>query len=207
MVRGISPSDVENRIFKQHAIRLRTGFRLFDVSKQVVGQMFVHGANVFISDLGSHHSSGNACVYYFLNILIDTTIGEPSLRSNNQQILMCTVGVALIYLILRVLTHILADRAHLKGFESGQYGSPPSITFWFRQAAVYVLSLTSMKLLVVALFALYPGIFKIGDWLLSWTRTGDNGDAIQVIVSVSYSLTKLSSLNLPALAQWAFSQS
>jgi hypothetical protein len=58
-------------------LRFLTGFRLFDVSKQIVGQMFVHGANVFISDLGSHNSSGNACVYYFLNILIDTTIGEP----------------------------------------------------------------------------------------------------------------------------------
>jgi hypothetical protein len=28
--------------------------RLFDVSKQVVGQMFVHGVNVFISDVGVH---------------------------------------------------------------------------------------------------------------------------------------------------------
>lgn len=39
-----------------------------------------------------------------------------------------------------------------------------------------------MKLLVVGIFALYPGIFKIGDWLLSWTRTGDGKDAFQVIV-------------------------
>jgi hypothetical protein len=144
--------------------------------------MFVHGANVFISDLGSHHSAGNACVYYFLNILIDTTIGEPSLHTNNQIRLTYTAGVALIYIILRFITYILADRAHLKGFESGQYGNPPSFAFWLRQAAVYVLSLTSMKLLVVGLFALYPGIFKIGDWLLSWTRTGDGKDAFQVIV-------------------------
>lgn len=49
--------------------------RLFDVSKQVVGQMFVHGINVFVSDLGSNHTEGNACVFYFLNILIDTTLG------------------------------------------------------------------------------------------------------------------------------------
>jgi hypothetical protein len=67
--------------YAEHRDLLRsTGFhsrvRLFDVSKQVVGQMFVHGVNVLISDLGSHHSAGNACVYYFLNILIDTTVGE-----------------------------------------------------------------------------------------------------------------------------------
>ena len=50
--------------------------RLFDVSKQVVGQLFCHGLNVLISDLGSHHSAGNACSYYFLNIFLDTTLGE-----------------------------------------------------------------------------------------------------------------------------------
>lgn len=46
------------------------------MSKQVVGQMFVHGVNVLISDLGSHRAAGNACTFYFLNILIDTTLGE-----------------------------------------------------------------------------------------------------------------------------------
>jgi len=51
-------------------------YRLFDVYKQIVGQMFVHGVNVLISDLGSHHTSGNACTYYFLNVLVDTTLGE-----------------------------------------------------------------------------------------------------------------------------------
>lgn len=50
--------------------------RLFDVYKQIVGQMFVHGVNVLISDLGSHHTAGNACTYYFLNVLVDTTLGE-----------------------------------------------------------------------------------------------------------------------------------
>jgi hypothetical protein len=63
-----------------------TIYRLFDVSKQVVGQMFVHGVNVLISDVGSARSSGNACVFYFLNILIDTTLGvslctSPSFKS------------------------------------------------------------------------------------------------------------------------------
>jgi len=35
--------------------------------------MFVHGVNVLVSHLGS--STNNACVFYFLNILIDTTLG------------------------------------------------------------------------------------------------------------------------------------
>jgi len=155
-------------VYKRHREKLKRPWKiwLFDVSKQIVGQMFVHGTNIFISDFGSHHSTKNACVFYFLNILIDTTL-----------------GVALIYLILRGLTHVFTHIFQLKGFESGQYGNPPSIKYWLRQAAVYVLSLTSMKLLVVGLFALYPGIVKIGEWLLSWTRTGDK-DAFQVIFTM-----------------------
>lgn len=84
-------------------------------------------------------------------------------------------------MILRLLNHVLTDNLQLPGFKSGQYGSPPSFGPWLRQAAVYVLALTTMKLLVVGLFALYPGIFKIGGWLLSWTRSGDH-DAFQVIL-------------------------
>lgn len=55
---------------------LLSSVRLFDVSKQVVGQLFVHGKNLLVSGLVSHHTDGNACVSYFLNILIDTTFGE-----------------------------------------------------------------------------------------------------------------------------------
>ncbi|EGO02109.1 hypothetical protein SERLA73DRAFT_177853 [Serpula lacrymans var. lacrymans S7.3] len=155
-------------VYKRHRETSKRPWRiwLFDVSKQIVGQMFVHGVNVFISDIGSHHSSGNACVYYFLNILIDTTF-----------------GVALLYFILHLLNYLLTATLHLKGFESGKYGSPPSMAFWARQAAVYVLALTTMKLSVVALFAAWPGIAEVGDWLLSWTNVGD-GEAFQVIFTM-----------------------
>ncbi|KAA1473361.1 hypothetical protein DENSPDRAFT_779796, partial [Dentipellis sp. KUC8613] len=137
---------------------------LFDVSKQIVGQMFVHGTNVLISDVGSHRTSGNACVYYFLNILLDTTF-----------------GVGIIYFILQFATWILAEKLLLKGFESGQYGTPPSFIYWLRQAAVYVFALTSMKLLVIAFFALWPGIFELGGWLLSFLGTNDTAQVIFVM--------------------------
>lgn len=35
----------------------------------------MHGVNLLISDVVARVSSGNACVFYFLNILIDTTLG------------------------------------------------------------------------------------------------------------------------------------
>jgi hypothetical protein len=91
------------------------------------------------------------------------------------------LGVALLYLILRSFTYLLTDKLNLKGFESGKYGTPPSLYWWARQAAVYVLSLTTMKLLVVLLLALFPGLFDAAEWVLSWTWTGE-GDALQVIL-------------------------
>lgn len=41
--------------------------------------MFVHGVNVLISGVVAKISAGNACVLYFLNILIDTTLGKQYL--------------------------------------------------------------------------------------------------------------------------------
>ena len=38
--------------------------------------MFVHGVNVGLSDILQRISDGNACIFYFLNILIDTTLGR-----------------------------------------------------------------------------------------------------------------------------------
>lgn len=45
------------------------------MSKQVIGQAFVHGLNLLISGIVADISQGNPCDLYFLNILIDTTLG------------------------------------------------------------------------------------------------------------------------------------
>ena len=71
----------KSRLQSQNHINMDCLFRLFDVSKQVVGQMFVHGANIFLSDLISQNTSGNACVFYCLHILLDTTLGEEAKHS------------------------------------------------------------------------------------------------------------------------------
>ena len=90
-------------------------------------------------------------------------------------------GVGLIYVLLWGSTKVLTEYFELPGFQSGQYGDgpKPSLTFWGRQAAVYVACLVVMKLAVVALFAVWPYIFTIGEWLLSWTG---NSNMVQVIV-------------------------
>ncbi|KAH6914770.1 vacuolar membrane protein [Coprinopsis sp. MPI-PUGE-AT-0042] len=150
-------------VYKRYREEPRRPWRiwLFDVSKQVVGQMFVHGVNVLISGVISELTDRNACVFYFLNILVDTT-----------------VGVGIIYGCLHLFNHIFTEKLGWKGFESGVYGDPPSVNFWFRQAATYMTCLLIMKLLVVGLFVLVPGIFTIGQWLLSWTHAG--GEVLQV---------------------------
>jgi cytoskeletal protein RodZ len=151
-------------VFKRYREKPRRPWRiwLFDVSKQVVGQMFLHGVNVLVS-VASQDFSANACVFYFLNVLLDTTL-----------------GVAIIYALLHLMAYVLTEKLHLQGFESGQYGTPPSLMFWARQAAIYVLALTAMKFAVLGLLILLPFLSRFGEWLLSWTYTR-KGDSLQVV--------------------------
>jgi len=150
-------------VYKRHRESPKRPWKiwLFDVAKQLAGQMFVHGVNLLISGIVARVASGNACVLYFLNILVDTTL-----------------GVGIIYYCLKWATLLLSEKLGLEGFRSGEYGSPPSFVYWIRQLGVYLSCLIVMKLVVVGLFAIWPGISKIGEWLLSWLG---NGDAAQVI--------------------------
>lgn len=152
-------------LFKRYREKPRRPWRIwiFDVSKQVVGQMFVHGVNVLVSVGAADEFSANACVFYFLNILLDTTL-----------------GVAIIYGLLYVSTYILSNKLHLEGFESGQYGKPPKLMFWVRQAAIYGAALTAMKFIVLGMLILFPFLGRFGEWLLSWTYT-HKGDGLQVV--------------------------
>ena len=81
--------------------------------------------------------------------------------------------------ILKSFTWFFAHKLDLKGFESGQYGDPPSPSFWGRQAAVYVMSLLTMKLLVLLLVAIAPFLSSSAEWLLGWF-----GDDTQVVLYV-----------------------
>jgi len=64
-------------LYKRQREKPRRKWRVwvFDVSKQIIGQIIVHFSNIGISDWISHGSVKNPCVTYFLNILVDTTIG------------------------------------------------------------------------------------------------------------------------------------
>lgn len=166
-----------------------------DVSKQVLGSVLVHIANLLLSMLSSgtfttepsptslavvantlhrrrppgpppaggppppgdddqYHS--NPCSFYLLNLAIDTTIGV----------------VFLVY-TLRLL-HKTLEKCPIPGFRtgitSGYYGDPPKWTWWVKQSSIYFAGLMIMKFFVWVLFALFPWLGRVGDFLLSWTE-------------------------------------
>ena len=136
-----------------------------DVSKQVLGGVLVHMVNLLMSLVsagswaaldGGGRARANPCSFYLLNLGIDTTAGV----------------VVLIY-ALRALQRLLA-LCPLPGFktgvDSGYYGAPPRWAFWAKQAAVYFAGLMVMKFVVWLVFALFPWLGRVGDWLLAWTE-------------------------------------
>lgn len=123
---------------------------LADVSKQVIGQAFVHASNVAISDLIAMHTSDNPCSLYALNIITDTTL-----------------GVLILYWLLQLSTRLMRQYAQPL-YETGYYGSPFSLSLWGEQAAVYVACLTAMKVVVLILFWLFPFLEDVMSWALSW---------------------------------------
>ncbi|KAI1277183.1 vacuolar membrane protein-domain-containing protein [Xylaria sp. FL0933] len=151
----------------------------FDVSKQVVGSVLVHVANIFMSMLTSGRFSislepsgvqtaarllrradapyvPNPCSFYLLNLAIDTTIGIP-----------------ILIVLLRVITTLVAYTPLGKpreSIQSGNYGNPPSVWWWLKQSVIYFCGLFGMKICVLLIFLILPWISRVGDWALKWTE-------------------------------------
>lgn len=159
----------------------------FDVSKQVFGSVLVHIANVFMSMLTSGRFSikaetalptrlmaraedeykPNPCSFYLLNLAIDTTIGIP-----------------ILIILLRVTTGLIAYTRlgqPPESIQSGHYGSPPNAWWWLKQSFIYFIGLFGMKLCVLIIFLMIPGIAQVGDWALSWT---EGNEKLQIAFSM-----------------------
>ncbi|KAL9932622.1 hypothetical protein V8E36_008321 [Tilletia maclaganii] len=130
-----------------------------DISKQMLGQLFVHTLNIILSDAVAAHGKNNPCSLYFLNIAIDTTL-----------------GVFIIYITLRITTHVLTSVWGWHGFVSGQYGNVPTpeggsgkpkMSYWGKQLASYLFAILVMKLFVTGIMWMFPFLFAFGKWLLS----------------------------------------
>ncbi|KAI7898888.1 vacuolar membrane protein-domain-containing protein [Cokeromyces recurvatus] len=128
----------------------------FDVSKQVIGGAVVHTLNLVASHIFGKNveEESNPCVWYFLNIFVDTTL-----------------GVLVIWAILSIVKFFVRFY-RLKGFQSGVYGEPPitnQMKNWTKQLVVYIMTLITMKIVVVILFSICPWLESFGKWVLSWT--------------------------------------
>ncbi|KAI9738835.1 MAG: hypothetical protein M1834_008342 [Cirrosporium novae-zelandiae] len=144
----------------------------FDVSKQVVGSVLLHIANLFMSMFSAGQDplpsatasyKPNPCSFYILNLGIDTTVGIPVLA-----------------LLLRILHYGFSQTPLAnppESIQSGNYGHPPRATWWLKQSFIYFLGLIGMKMCVFVFFQLCPWIIKLGEWALKWT---EGNEAIQI---------------------------
>ena len=103
----------------------------------------------------------NPCSLYFLNILLDTTL-----------------GIGILYGLLHALFFTCQHVLGWSGFVSGEYSAPmrhgriaSMLECWVRQTAVYVLALVLMKLIVLGLLYMMPFLTLFGSWLLGLFQT------------------------------------
>ncbi|CAO3632941.1 unnamed protein product [Cunninghamella blakesleeana] len=121
----------------------------------VYSSIFIHSLNVIAAYFFGVKTEGELSNPYFLNILVD-----------------CTLGVGILWLILQGFKYLTISVLQWTGFQSGVYGDPPlkeQIKPWLKQLSVYTLSLMIMKVLVVIIFHLCPWLEDFGNWVLGWT--------------------------------------
>ena len=155
----------------------------FDVSKQVVGSILLHLANLVMAMFSAGQLQAtiaksaasaagvdtedtyqpNPCSWYLLNLAIDTTIGIPILIAILK---ILTVGASYTPLARPV-----------ESIESGHYGTPPKATWWLKQCLIYFPGLMGMKTCVFLIFQLCPWLGRVGDWALRWT---EGNEAVQI---------------------------
>lgn len=128
----------------------------FDVSKQVFGALGLHTINLILSILSSHSDEpdvdNNPCNWYFLNLLLDTTLGVP-----------------ILWFFLYII-HMTAFRMGVTEIISGQYGDPPRWSAFFKQAGLYLLGMMCMKSVLYSITQMVPWLDDFGEFLLSWTN-------------------------------------
>lgn len=122
--------------------RLWTVF-LLDVSKQALSAAFAHTMNLLIATLLTHLESSTQCVWYFVNITIDTSL-----------------GVFLCYLLVRGF-EALATRKGWDRVRTGKYDHFGSLDYagWALQVGIWTAILASVK------WTLFLGIYLNADYL------------------------------------------
>jgi len=128
---------------------------ILDVSKQVIGQVMVHCMNIALSYIRIFDTSTkvtNPCVWYFLNLFLDTTL-----------------GIFLIMFYMYIMSKIV-KLLRISHCETGYYGDNPEKPLksaWIKQTIIFLICLCSMKLSVIAIITKIPIFMKFGRFVIS----------------------------------------
>ncbi|OXB73233.1 UNVERIFIED_CONTAM: hypothetical protein H355_016413 [Colinus virginianus] len=98
-----------------------------DTSKQAIGMLFIHFANVYLSDL----TEEDPCSLYLINFLLDATL-----------------GMLLIYLGIRAVSSIV-EWQQWESLRFGEYGDPLQCSAWMGQCALYIMIMTFEKTIII----------------------------------------------------------
>lgn len=127
-----------------------------DISKQGFGAVYSHMANMVVAALVAGYTRGNyelqdQCAWYGINFLIDTT-----------------VGLFFSVLMLDFLT-TMAKKNNWETLKNcGVYEGKNGMRSWYHQLITWMIILTITKfILVFILWAFYPILARIGDFMFS----------------------------------------
>ncbi|TFK04980.1 nuclear factor of activated T-cells 5 [Platysternon megacephalum] len=98
-----------------------------DTSKQAIGMLFIHFANVYLSDL----TEEDPCSLYLINFLLDATL-----------------GMLLIYAGVRAVSSIV-EWQQWESLRFGEYGDPLQCSAWVGQCALYIVIMMFEKTIII----------------------------------------------------------
>ncbi|MBN3301203.1 STIMA regulator, partial [Amia calva] len=109
-----------------------------DTSKQAIGMLFIHFANVYLSDL----TEEDPCSLYLINFLLDASL-----------------GMLVIYGGVRAVS-VLVEWQQWESLRFGEYGEPVQCGAWVGQCALYILIMMFEKVFII-LILLIPQWKKV----------------------------------------------
>ncbi|XP_060127491.1 store-operated calcium entry regulator STIMATE isoform X2 [Zootoca vivipara] len=98
-----------------------------DTSKQAIGMLFIHFANVYLSDL----TEEDPCSLYLINFLLDATL-----------------GMLLIYAGVRAVNRVV-EWQQWDSLRFGEYGDPLQCSAWVGQCALYIVIMMFEKTIII----------------------------------------------------------
>lgn len=127
--------------------RIRRPWRIwfYDTSKQAIGSLFIHFANIFLSTF----TKEDPCSLYLMNFLLDATL-----------------GMLVIWLAVKLVSR-LVEYKQWSLLTFGEYGDPPQAAAWLGQCGIYLLIMVLEKG-VVSLVLLIPGWSYLQEVLLGY---------------------------------------